>query len=108
MTKVTEEISVLASAKLAYRAFTNSTSLREWLSDVATIEPHPNGRMYLWWRGDFYSSGHYLELEENRCVKFRWFSNIDPAPTEVTVTFTERDGGTLVHMGHEIPDGPDW
>ena len=67
-----------------------------------------DGRMYLWWRGDFYSSGHYLELEENKRVKFRWFSSIDPAPTEVTVTVTEKDGGALVSLAHEVPDDPSW
>ena len=108
MTKVTEEIFALAPIKLAYRAFTNSTSLREWLCDVATIEAHPNGRMYLWWRGDFYSSGHYLELDENKRVRFRWFSNIDSAPTEVTVSVSEKEGGTLIQLAHEIPDNPAW
>ena len=108
MTKVTEEVFVLAPTKLAYRAFTNSTSLREWLCDVATVEAHPNGRMYLWWRGDFYSSGHYLELDENKRVRFRWFSNIDSAPTEVTVSVSEKEGGTLIQLTHEVPDDPAW
>lgn len=108
MATVSTETFVKASAKAAYRAFTNSTSLREWLSDVATVEPHPKGRMYLWWRGDFYSSGHFLELEDNKCVKFRWFANIDPAPTEVTVNLTEKDGGTLVKLDHEFPDDKSW
>jgi len=108
MATVSNETFVNAPVKMAYRAFTNSTSLREWLCDVATVEPHLNGRMYLWWRGDFYSSGHYLELEENKCVKFRWYSNIDPAPTEVTVSLTEKDGGTLVRLDHKIPDDKSW
>jgi len=108
MIKVTEEVFALAPIKLAYRAFTNSTSLREWLCDVATVEPHTNGRMYLWWRGDFYSSGHYLELDENKRVRFRWFSNIDSAPTEVTVSVSEKEGGTLIRLEHEVPDDPAW
>ncbi|HVF26364.1 MAG TPA: SRPBCC domain-containing protein [Anaerolineales bacterium] len=108
MATVSAETFVNASAKLAYRAFTNSTALREWLCDVATVEKHPKGRMYLWWRGDFYSSGHYLELDENKCVKFRWYSSIDPAPTDVTVSIMEKDGGTLVRMDHEVPDDPAW
>jgi len=106
MATVSTEIFVKATAKTAYRAFTNSTSLREWLCDVATVEPHPKGRMYLWWRGDFYSSGHYLELEENKCVKFRWYANVDSAPTEVTVSLIEKDGGSLVRLDHEVPDDP--
>jgi len=108
MATVSAETFVNAPAKSAYRAFTNSTSLREWLCDVATVEKHPNGRMYLWWRGDFYSSGHYLELDENRCVKFRWYSNTDPAPTDVTVSVMENDGGSLVRMDHDVPDDPSW
>ena len=108
MATVSAETFVKASAKLAYRAFTNSTALREWLCDVATVEKHPNGRMYLWWRGDFYSSGQYLELDENKCVKFRWNASIDPSPTDVTVSTMEKDGGTLVRIDHEIPDDPSW
>jgi uncharacterized protein YndB with AHSA1/START domain len=108
MTIVTAEIFVGAPPKSAYRAFTNSTAMREWLCDVATVSPHPHGRLYLWWNGDFYSSGHYLELEEDRKVRFRWFSSIDPAPTEVTVSFTEKRDGTQVRMDHEIPEDPPW
>lgn len=108
MTIVTAETFVQAPLKFAYRAFTNATTIREWLCDVATVAPHPRGRMYLWWAGDFYSSGHYLELEENKRVKFRWYSSIDPAPTEVTVTFTEKDGGVNVRMDHEVPSDEAW
>ena len=108
MATVTAEILVDAPPKTAYRAFTNATSLREWLCDLATVEPHTGGRMYLWWRGDFYSSGHYLELDENKRIKFRWYASIDPAPTEVTVSVVEKDTGTLVRMDHDIPDDPFW
>lgn len=108
MTIVTAETTVSAPLKFVYRAFTNSTSLREWLCDVATVEPHPQGRMYLWWRGDFYSSGHYLALEENKCVKFRWFSNSDPAPTEVTVTLTEKGNSVGILLEHEVPGDGSW
>ena len=99
---------VLVPPAQAYRAFTNSTSLREWLCDVATVDPHPRGRIYLWWRGGFYSSGHFLELEEDKKVRFRWFSNVDPAPTEITVTLAEKDGCVLVRMEHTVPDDPAW
>ena len=47
MTIVTAEIIVNAPLKFAYRAFTNSTSMREWLCEVATVEPHPRGRIYI-------------------------------------------------------------
>lgn len=108
MSMVTTEVFVQAPPKLAYRAFTSSTALREWLCDVATVEPHPGGRMYLWWRGEFSSYGKYLELDENKHVKFRWHGSPDPAPTEATVTFTERDGGTLVRIEHAVPGEESW
>lgn len=114
MPVVTAETFVSAPLKLAYRAFTNSTSIREWLCDVATVDPHPRGRIYAWWRGDHYFSGHFLALEENKCVKFRWIpsatsgASADLAPTDVTVTFEEKDGGVLVHLEHEVPEGESW
>jgi uncharacterized protein YndB with AHSA1/START domain len=108
MATVSAQKLVLAPLGQVFRAFTNATSLCEWLCNVATVSPHPRGRMYLWWNGDFYSSGHYLELEENKLVKFRWYSSIDPAPTEVSVTFEEQAGGILVTMSHHVPDDPSW
>src|SRR3989304_4731090 len=108
MAIVSVETTIRVPSRTVYRAFTNSPSLREWLCDVATVEPHVNGRMYLWWRGDFYSSGHYLELDENKRVKFLWRSNIDPAPTEAAVTVTEEAGGVRIRLEHEVPDDAAW
>ncbi len=108
MKSVMSSTEVNVPAAMAYRAFTNATSLREWLCDAATVEAHPRGRMYLWWRGDFYSSGHYLEVDKDRSLKFRWYSSADPAPTEVQVTFVENGGSTRVTLEHFIPDDPAW
>jgi uncharacterized protein YndB with AHSA1/START domain len=103
------EIIVRAPVSQAYKAFTNATALCQWLCDVATVDPRPQGRIYLWWNGDFYSSGHYTELEKDKLIKFRWYSNIDPAASEVLVTFTETDDGSiLVRMAHSGPEGSDW
>ncbi|MEW5829571.1 MAG: SRPBCC domain-containing protein [Chloroflexota bacterium] len=108
MKSVMSSVEVEVPAAMAYRAFTNATSLREWLCDAATVEAHPRGRMYLWWRGDFYSSGHYLEVDKDRSVRFRWYSSIDPAPTEVQVAFDGNGSSTRVTLEHFIPDDPAW
>jgi len=105
---VTTEKFVTAPAAYVYRAFTNATVLREWLCDLATVAPRPGGRMYLWWHGEFYSNGEYMAVEENKSVTFKWFSRVDPVPTQVTVTLQEKDGGTLVTLAHTVPDGDDW
>ena len=96
------------SSEKIYLAFTRSLLLRQWLCDFATVHPRPGGRMYLWWNGDFYSAGEYLELEQNRKVKFKWHSRVDPAPSEVTITLTPKGDGTQVSMEHTVPDGEDW
>jgi uncharacterized protein YndB with AHSA1/START domain len=92
----------------AYRAFTNSTALREWLCDYATMTPHVGGRIYLWWNGDFYSSGSFTAIDPNRLAAFTWFSRIDPGPSQITIKFTKKRGGTLIKLAHKIPGGAKW
>jgi uncharacterized protein YndB with AHSA1/START domain len=105
---VTSEKFIKAPAAQVYLAFTNSTLLKEWLCDVATVSPKPGGRMYLWWNGDFYSSGEYVELEPNRSITFQWFGRGESIPTQVVVTLSKKKGGTLVSMTHILPTGEDW
>jgi uncharacterized protein YndB with AHSA1/START domain len=108
MATVIAEKLVKAPLAQAWRAFTNSSSMRSWLCDIATVEPRPNGRIYLWWNGDFYSAGEYREVEENKKVSFTWHSRNETQPTLVTVTFAEQQGGALVRMAHTVPDEPGW
>jgi uncharacterized protein YndB with AHSA1/START domain len=91
-----------------YSAFTRSLNLREWLCDFATVALHPGGRIYLWWHGDFYSSGEYISLEENKSVVFTWFSRSDPGPSQVKVTVEPLNDGTRVTLDHVIPDWKNW
>jgi len=102
---VTSEKFINAPAAQVYRAFTNATMLREWLCDVATVSPKPGGRMYLWWNGDFYSSGEYVVLEPDHSVTFQWLGRGESIPTLVTIILVEKDGGTLVTLTHTLPAG---
>ncbi len=108
MTIVSVEKLVKAPLAQAWKAFTNASAMRSWLCDLATVEPRPNGRIYLWWNGDFYSAGAYREVEQHKKVSFTWHSPNESQPTLVTVTFSEQDGGTLVKMAHAVPDEPGW
>ncbi|MGB8212190.1 MAG: SRPBCC domain-containing protein [Anaerolineales bacterium] len=91
-----------------YFGFTHAISLMEWMCDFATVVPHPGGRIYLWWRGDFYSAGEFISLAENKSIVFKWHSSQDPAPSQIAVTLQEKDGGTLVGLTHTTPDGEYW
>jgi len=91
-----------------YTAFTRALNLHEWLCDFATVAPHPGGRIYLWWHGDFYSAGEYISLVENKSVTFTWSSRNDPGPSQVKVAIEARKDGTQVTLEHTIPDWKDW
>jgi uncharacterized protein YndB with AHSA1/START domain len=104
--KVEKNVNVPASQ--VYFAFTHAASLVEWMCDYATVAPHPGGRMYLWWNGDFYSAGEYISLEENKSVIFWWHGRSDPCPTQVTVTLAENGGSTLVKLTQAVPEGEYW
>ncbi len=91
-----------------YRAFTNATVLREWLCDVATVAPKPGGRMYLWWNGDYYSSGEYVALKPDKKIVFKWFGRGEAKPTPVTITLKKQNGGTHITLAHKIPTGKQW
>lgn len=91
---------VKAPSKQVYRAFTNSTALREWLSDDASAIAKPGGRLYLWWNDGYYTSGDYMHLEPDKAVSFTWRGRNDPATTQVEITLTEQDQGTAVTLEH--------
>lgn len=105
---VISEQFVKASSQRVFHAFTRAILLRAWLCDFATVAPRPGGRMYLYWNSNFYSAGEYVEVEENKLVKFNWFGRFEPAPSDVTVLLSARDGGTHVGLEHTVPDGDDW
>ncbi len=100
---------VKATPTDAYRAFTNSTSLREWLCQVATVNPRPGGRLYLWWQTGYYACGEYTLTQPNEKVAFTWMGRGEPARTRVEVTFTAQGSGTLIDLEHSgIGDGEEW
>ncbi len=81
--------------------FTNSTALKDWLCDVATVDPRPGGRLYMWWNGDYYTSGEYLAIEKDKSVSFSWFGREEPHATRVDVKLKNQKGGTLVRLTHQ-------
>jgi uncharacterized protein YndB with AHSA1/START domain len=81
---------ISAPPALVFRAFTNASSLREWLCDVATVEPRPGGRIYLNWAANYYASGEYTQIEPERLVAFTWQGRGESKPTQVLVTVGPR------------------
>ncbi len=71
-----------------YYAFTNATSLREWLCDLATVSPRPGGRIYLYWNAGFYAAGEFLSVEKEKSIKFKWVGKDEPGASVVHVELT--------------------
>ncbi|UCH59570.1 MAG: SRPBCC domain-containing protein [Anaerolineales bacterium] len=98
-----------ASPAEVYRAFTNSTSLREWFSDVATVDPKPRGRFYAAWNSGFYACGEYTELTPNEKAVFTWQGRHEPGQTSVEVTIRAQDGTCIVELVHAgLGSGAEW
>jgi uncharacterized protein YndB with AHSA1/START domain len=106
-TTVTEQF-INAPVDRVYYAFTNATSLREWLCDLATVMPRPGGRIYLYWNAGFYAAGEFLSVEKDKSLKFKWVGKDEPGPSQVQVTFESTNDGTSVKVTHTVPEGPQW
>lgn len=101
--------SLQAPAEQVYRAFTSSTALREWLCDAAQADPHPGGRLYLWWSHGYYACGEFLALVPAQKVVVSWQGRGEPAPTQVQVTLKAKGAATSLTLTHsQVGTGPKW
>lgn len=86
-----------------YNAFTNASTLREWLCDIATVDPRQAGRIYLAWRTGYYACGEYLLLEPEKQIRFTWRGRNDPASSEVQIRLETSPEGVRLRLEHLIP-----
>lgn len=84
----------------AFHAFTNSTALREWLCDAAMVDLRKSGRIHLWWRDNYHTTGEFTALAPDRKVAFTWRGSADPGVTRVQVSFAAKKGRTVVTLTH--------
>ncbi len=99
---------VKAPVTEVFLAFTNSTILRQWLCDVATVDAKPGGRIYLWWHSGMYVVGTFATLETDKEIEFSCKGVREVAPTTTHILLTEKPGRTLVEMTLSgFPEGAD-
>jgi uncharacterized protein YndB with AHSA1/START domain len=87
----------------AFIAFTNATALKEWLCDVATVLPRIGGRVFLAWNSGYYACGEFTKFEAEHTVAFSWRGRIDPAASQVQVSFQQVKEGTQINLQHTVP-----
>jgi uncharacterized protein YndB with AHSA1/START domain len=92
-----------------YRAFTNSSALREWFCNAATTDAHKGGRFYVWWNSGYYASGEFTALEPGRKVAFTWRGRGEPEATRVQVSLAAKNDATAVTVSHAgVGSGKKW
>lgn len=62
-----------------YRAFTNATALREWLCDIATVDPRLGGRFYIAWNNGDYDAGSFTKVDPDKEIEIQLRDKTDPA-----------------------------
>jgi uncharacterized protein YndB with AHSA1/START domain len=98
--------SIHAPASEVFRAFTNSTALREWMCDVATTDPRPGGRIYLYWNSGNYDVGTFSKVVHDKEIEFTTSSNQVPAPIITNVVLSSTgETTTLTLMQSGFPTG---
>jgi uncharacterized protein YndB with AHSA1/START domain len=87
-----------APAEHVYRAFTNSTALREWFCDAAMTQPRVGGRLYCQWANGEALMGRYTALAAEKKVAFTLRSDEPDDTSEVTVTIAEKAGVSAITL----------
>jgi uncharacterized protein YndB with AHSA1/START domain len=107
---LTFEQTIAAPPAAVYRAFTNSSALREWLADTATTVPRPGGRVYLAWNNGYYTAGSFATLRPGEEVSLTWHGRDEPGPSSVHVALTpEGEQATHITVRHEgLGTSPEW
>lgn len=98
-----------SNAAEAYRAFTTSTALSEWLCDQAFVQSEPGGSLYLWWQNKYCAFGQFTELEPKKKIGFTWQGKDDPSSSRVQVAIKQKEEGIQVNLIHsELGTGKNW
>lgn len=90
-----------APVSQVFLAFTNATAIKEWMCDIATIDPKPGGRFYAAWNDGFYTCGEYTHIQANQSVGLTWYGKGEPASTSVRINLHENNGFTEFELMHE-------
>jgi len=85
----------------AYRAFTRSLVLREWMCDGAVADVRPGGHLHVWWHSGYYATGEFTALEPERRVAFTWLGRDEPGATAVEVVLTPLPEGVELVLTHD-------
>jgi uncharacterized protein YndB with AHSA1/START domain len=108
-TKIKVERQIAAEPALVYQYLTNSTALREWFADTATLRAQPGGHYFVAWNDGYYAAGEFKTLQKPEQISFTWDGKLEPGATHVNIHLATANGGTHVTVEHSgVGAGEEW
>jgi glutathione S-transferase len=95
---------IRASREKVYDAFATTEGLNAWFTEGGRVDARPGGAMlfrFVDWGADKMNAefaGRVLEARRPERFVFQWGIEKPETTTTVELTFTERDGGTVVEV----------
>jgi uncharacterized protein YndB with AHSA1/START domain len=108
VTTITQKVTIPASPKETYEAYTNPAIHSKFTGSKATGKPKVGGKYTAW---DGYAYGKYLELEPGKRIVQEWQTTdweegYEPSRLELTLN-SVKDGTELVLVQSNVPVGMD-
>ncbi len=111
---IVTDLAVPATLDSAWKAWVDNTSLEQWLTAKASVDPKTGDFYELFWQPETPRENStlgcvVLGIEDKRLLAFNWggpvehaeVMNTEPFPTWVNVTFEARsDSETMIHFRH--------
>lgn len=98
-----------AKAADIYRAWTNSTIVREWFCDFAFLDVQKGGRLCFSWNDGYQAMGEFTSVIPDKKLAFTWLGRGEPVATNVQIGLAEKKGQTTVTVSHSgLGTGKPW
>jgi uncharacterized protein YndB with AHSA1/START domain len=101
-------IEIGAPPEIVFRYFRDPVRFAAWWGSGSEIDCRPGGRVRIRYPDGTVASGEVLEIEDPSRIVFTYGYEgegkpIAPGASRVTVTLSEVESGTLVHLRHDVP-----
>src|SRR5215831_12390076 len=99
---------IQATPETVFRYFTDSARWAKWWGEGSTIDAHASGKVHIRHPGGVETLGEVLEITPPERIVFTYgFASgkpIPPGSSRVTIRLQPDEGGTRLHLLHELAD----
>ncbi len=102
---IIKEIFIHTSVEKVFKSFTDVDTLLSWHGKEAELNPVPGGIYKVVFEDGTTIIGNYIEVIPNK--KLIYTARYGDVNSEITILFSERDGGTHIHLTQVFDPGQD-